>query len=185
MEIDTQYLGCAPCRMVWRAPEGIEACPACQMSTGVKRLKYGERYANERTNFSPWHLLIAPEDCIVCDACYHHHRVNETWLKEANGRMRHTSNRSLCLTVQDRSKFICSVCGERSASIFRGTQAKNNSPSKLIQLVKQMQNYYEELVRQTELEIAESRHDSEAAEAYWRGRGAYEEFDTKTKEENQ
>lgn len=179
MEIETQYLGCAPCRMVWRAPEGLEACPACQMSTSVKRLKYGERYANERTNFSQWHPLFAPGDYIVCEACYHHHRVNGTWLKKANGRLRHTSDRSPYLTVQDGPKFICSVWGKRSPSIFRGAHAKNNSPSKLIQLVKEMQKNYEELERQTKLEEAESSEESEAAGAYWRGRGEYEEFDKK------
>ena len=184
MEIETQYLGCAPCSMVWRAPDGLEACPECQMSTSVKRLKYGERYANERTNFCPCHPQIAPGDCIVCDVCYHHHRVNGTWLKEVSGRLRHTSNRSPYLTIQDRSKFICSVCGARSPSIFRGAHAKNNSPSKLIQLVKERQNDHEELDRQAELEEAESREGSEAAEAYWRGRGAYEEFDEKTREDS-
>lgn len=184
MEIETQYLGCAPCRMVWRAPEGLEACPACQMSTNVMRLKYGERYANERTNFSPWRPPIAAGDCIVCDACYHHQRVNPTWLKEANGRLQNTSNRSPYLTIQDRSKLVCSVCSERSPSIFRGAHAKNNSPSKLIQLVKERQNYCKELDCQTELEVAESHRESEAAEAYWRGRGVYKEFDEKIREDN-
>jgi hypothetical protein len=184
MVVETQYIGCAPCRMVWRVLVGLEACPACHTLTNVKRLKYGERFVGERSNSSRWYPRVVPGDCIICHACYHHRRVNDKWLKEANDKLKNTSSRSPYLTINDRSRLTCSACAALSASIFHGAQARNNSPSKLIQLVKESQLHYEELERQTEIEVVKSEQDSHDAEAYWRARGAYDEFDVKVNEEN-